>query len=1210
LGSGPVYRMGLAPIYFSVATGGFLMERKMVAYDGNSAVAHVAHATNEVIAIYPITPSSPMGEISDAKSAAGQKNIWGTVPEVVELQSEGGASGAVHGALTTGALTTTFTASQGLLLMIPNMYKIAGELTPTVFHIAARSLACQALSIFGDHSDVMAARATGWAFLSSTSVQEAMDFALISQVATLESRIPFLHYFEGFRVSHEIQKIEELTYDDMRAMIDQELIYAHRKWGMSPERPVIRGTSQNPDVYFQGRESVNKYYEAIPGIVQKAMDKFAGITGRQYKLFDYVGAADADRVIILMGSGSEAVHETVEALNAKGEKVGVLKVRLFRPFDIKSFVSGLPETVKSIAVLDRTKEPGSLGEPLYEDVRTAIGEAMQSGDVSFKGYPKIIGGRYGLGSAEFTPAMIKGVFDELSKETSKNHFSVGINDDITGASVDFDHSFSVETDETYRAMFYGLGSDGTVGANKNSIKIIGKKTDNYTQGYFVYDSKKAGAVTISHLRFGKNMIRSPYLITRANFLACHNYSFLEKYDMLKNIEEGGTFLLNSMHDKDTVWEHMPVKVRKQIIEKKVKFYVINALDIAKEIGLGERINVIMQTAFFKISQVIDEAIAIEAIKEAIKKTYGKKGDKVVSMNVEAVDKALSMIEEVSVPAEETGTVETQQIVPDDAPEFVKTTTAKIISGEGDKIKVSEMPDDGTWPTATTQYEKRNIAINIPVWNTETCVQCGKCALVCPHAAIRPKIYKEELLKDAPATFKHAAPKPPKGLEGYVYSLQVAPEDCTGCSTCVENCPMKAKDAIKMDPQEPLRAAERENYDFFLSLPDPDPSLYQRNTMKGSQYIRPLFEYSGACAACGETAYVKLLSQLFGDRAVIANATGCSSIYGGNLPTTPYSVRDDGRGPTWNNSLFEDNAEIAYGMRLTSDRQTTYAKELVDRIIGSEKCSQEIKTLLEGTKTQDQSTQEGIEQQRKRVDDLKAALAKCDCGTCAELLSVVEFLIKRSVWAVGGDGWAYDIGYGGLDHVLASGRNVNVLVLDTEVYSNTGGQASKATPMGAVAKFAASGKPIGKKDLGMISMSYGYIYVAKVALGADPVQTIKAFVEAEAYDGPSIILAYSHCIAHGIDMAKGLDEQKLAVNSGHWPLFRFNPENWEQGKNPLTLDSKAPSIKLEEYTGNENRYKVLERANPERAKELGAEAQKLVERQYDFYKYLADRKCGE
>ncbi|MFH1552875.1 MAG: pyruvate:ferredoxin (flavodoxin) oxidoreductase [Candidatus Omnitrophota bacterium] len=1184
------------------------MKHNMVPHDGNSAVAHVAHATNEVIAIYPITPSSAMGEISDDKSAKGEKNIWGTVPTVAELQSEGGASGAVHGALTTGALTTTFTASQGLLLMIPNMYKIAGELTPTVFHIAARSLACQALSIFGDHSDVMAARATGWGMLASSSVQEAMDFALIAQAATLESKIPFLHFFEGFRVSHEIQKIEELSFDDMKAMLDNKLIYAHRRWGMNPEHPVIRGTSQNPDVYFQGRESVNKYYQECPAIVQKAMDKFAKLTDRAYKLFDYIGTKDADRVVVIMGSGGEAVHETIDYLNSRGEKLGVLKVRLYRPFDAKAFINALPSTVKSIAVLDRTKEPGSLGEPLYEDVRTAIGEAMEEGYAPFKEYPVVIGGRYGLGSAEFTPAMIKGVFDNLSKKKPKKHFTVGINDDVTATSLDYDPSFSSESEDTYRAMFYGLGADGTVGANKNSIKIIAEETGNNAQGYFVYDSKKAGAVTISHLRFGKKPIRSPYLITKANFLACHNFSFLEKYDMLKNVVDGGTFLLTSMHDKDAVWKTLPARVQKEIIDKKLKFYIIDAVKIAEDIGLGGRINVIMQTAFFKIAQVIDKKVAVEAIKKAVKKTYGSKGDKVVDMNIQAVDKALESIQEVEVPKEFKNTVEEKPTVSDDAPDFVKETTSKMLRAEGETIKVSEMPADGTWPTSTSQYEKRNIAINIPVWNPETCIQCGKCTMLCPHSVIRAKMYSEVELKNAPEGFKYTQVKP-KPREGYVYTLQVAPEDCTGCGVCVQYCPMKAKEAIKMELQEPLRDKERDRHRFFLSIPDTDGSLYNRNVMNGIQFVRPLFEYSGACAGCGETAYVKLMTQLFGDRALIANATGCSSIYGGNLPTTPYCQRSDGRGPTWNNSLFEDCAEIAYGMRLTSDKYTEYAHELADRIIASKACKDQTKKLLEEMKTADQSAQEDIEAQRERVTELKGMLKVCDSPDCKELLSVADYFIKRSVWALGGDGWAYDIGYGGLDHVLASGKNVNVLVLDTEVYSNTGGQASKSTPMGAVAKFAASGKPIGKKDLGLMVLSYGYVYVAKVALGADPMQTLKAFIEAEAYDGPSIIIAYSHCIAHGYNLLYGADEQKKAVASGHWPLFRYNPDLCAEGKNPLTLDSKEPSIKLEDYIYNENRYKVLQKTDPERAKQLLDKAQMLVKDHYELYKYLSERKIG-
>lgn len=1182
------------------------MARKMTPHSGNSAVTHVAHATNEVIAIYPITPSSDMGEIADEKSANGEKNIWGMVPTVVEMQSEGGAAGAVHGALTTGALTTTFTASQGLLLMIPDMFKIAGEHTPTVFHIAARAVAAHALSIFGDHSDVMAARTTGWGMLSSASVQEAMDFALISQAITLEARVPFLHFFEGFRISHEIQKIEELSIDDMKEMIDQDLVHAHRARGLTPDCPSIRGTSQNPDVFFQGCETGNKYYNACPAIVQKVMDKFAGLTGRSYKLFDYVGSKDANRVIIILGSGGETVQETVEYLNNKGEKLGVLKVRLFRPFDVRAFAEALPKTVKSIAVLDRTKEPGAIGEPLYEDIRTAVGEAMQEGWLKFDGYLKIVGGRYGLGSAEFTPAMVKAVFDNLKETRPKNHFTVGINDDVTNTSLSYDESFHTE-EKIYQAMFYGLGSDGTVGANKNSIKIIGDNTDNYTQGYFVYDSKKAGAVTVSHLRFGKNPIRKPYLVRQANFIACHNFSFLEKYDMLKHAIKDGTFLLTSLYNKDQVWAHIPAKVQKQIIDKKLKFYVINAVKIAEEVGLGEHINVIMQTAFFKISAVIDDKVAIGAIKDAIKKTYDKKGEKIVSMNVEAVDKAISLIEEVIVSDKITGTAE-KPTVSADAPDFVKNTTAKMMRGEGESVSVSELPDDGTWPVATTQFEKRNIAINIPVWNTETCIQCGKCTLVCPHATIRAKIYKDNLLKDAPKTFKHAAPKPPKGMEGYSYTLQVASEDCTGCGTCVENCPVKEKEAIKMMPQTPLREAEHENYSFFLNLPETEQHIFKRETMKGLQYVKPLFEYSGACAGCGETAYIKLLSQLFGDRLLIANATGCSSIYGGNLPTTPYCTREDGRGPAWTNSLFEDNAEVAYGMRLTVDKHSEYARELGQRVIDSDSCKSDAKELVKEILVADQSTQETIEEQRGRVAKLKTLLKDCSGPVGKELITVADYFVKKSVWALGGDGWAYDIGYGGLDHVLAQDKNVNVLVVDTEVYSNTGGQASKSTPMGAVAKFAAAGKPVGKKDLGLISMTYGYIYVAKVAIGADPSQMMKAFLEAESYNGPSIIIAYAHCIAHGFPMVKGLSEQKKAVDSGHWPLFRYNPELRAKGENPLSLDSKEPSLELSEYIYGENRYRVLEKSDPEHAKELLEKSQKLVKEQYNLYRYLADGNC--
>ncbi len=1181
------------------------MARKMVPHDGNSATAHVAHAVSEVCAIYPITPSSPMGETSDEKSARGEKNIWGTVPEVAELQSEGGAAGAVHGALSTGALTTTFTASQGLLLMIPNMYKIAGELTPTVFHVSARSLAAQALSIFGDHSDVMGVRQTGFALLASNSVQEAMDMALISHSATLKSRIPFLHFFDGFRVSHEIQKIEELTFDDMKEMIDNDAVIAHRARALSPDHPTIMGTAQNPDVYFQGRETVNNYYTACPGIVQEEMDKFAKLTGRQYKLFDYYGADDAENVIIAMGSGCETIIETVDYLNTQGKKVGLVIVRLFRPFDTKAMVAALPKTVKKIAVLDRTKEPGSIGEPLYYDVRTAMGEVMESGEAQFDQWPKVLGGRYGLGSYEFTPAMIIGVIANLEAENSKNHFIIGPVDDKSNTSLDYDRSISIESDKVYRAMFYGLGSDGTVGANKNTIKIIGEETENYTQGYFVYDSKKAGAITTSHLRFGPDKIKSPYLISNANFIACHQPSFLEKYDMLKNIDEGGIFLLNTAFDKDTIWGELPGRVQKQIIDKKVKFYVIDALKISEEVGLGQRFNVVLQTAFFKISNVIDLDTAINAIKTAIKKTYGKKGDAVVNMNIEAVDKGLNQVFEVEVPASTSNEVLDLAGVPANAPDFVKEVTNTIMQQNGDKITVSQMPEDGTWPTATTQYEKRNIAVQIPVWGEDACIQCGRCSLVCPHACIRMKAYDPAVLDDAPETFKSVDAKG-KDLAGKKFTIQVAPEDCTGCKNCMEECPAKAKGALTMAEQAPLRKAESENWDFFLNkIPETDVSGMNTATVKGSQFIKPLFEFSGACLGCGETAYIKLVSQLVGDRLMVANATGCSSIYGGNLPTTPYTTRADGRGPTWNNSLFEDNAELAFGMRLTADKFEELAKERAAEILECGCLSAEANEALKASLDADQSTQEAIEALRAKIDIVKPELEKCGDDMCKDLLSIIDYLVKKSVWAFGGDGWAYDIGYGGLDHVLASGKNVNIMVMDTEVYSNTGGQASKATPMGAVAKFAASGKPVIKKDMGMIAMSYGYIYVAKVAMGANYNQIVKAIKEAEAFDGPSLILCYSHCIAHGIDMTHGYEEQRKAVQSGHWPLYRYNPDLVEEGKNPLILDSKEPTISVEDFAYGENRFRILQKSNAEMSKLLIAEAQKAVDAKLKTLKGLSE-----
>jgi pyruvate-ferredoxin/flavodoxin oxidoreductase len=1184
------------------------MNRKLVTIDGNTAAAHVAHATNEVIAIYPITPSSNMGEISDAKSAAGEKNIWGTIPLVTEMQSEGGAAGAVHGALQSGALTTTFTASQGLLLMIPNMYKIAGELTSTVFHVSARAISAAALNIFGDHSDVMSCRSTGWAMLCSNNVQEVMDFALIAQAATLRSRIPFLHFFDGFRTSHEVQKVEELTFDDMRAMIDSELVNAHRLRSLSPDRPVIRGTAQNPDVYFQGRETVNRFYPACITIVQEEMDKFAGITGRSYKLVEYTGAADAERVVVVMGSGADTVQETVNALVKQGEKVGVIKIHLYRPFPLEAFIKALPVTIKSIAVLDRTKEPGSMGEPLYLDVRTAIGEAMSEGICNFSDYPDIVGGRYGLGSKEFTPAMAKAVFDNLKLPKPKKNFVVGINEDVTNSSLTYDQGFRTDMEGIYEAMFYGLGSDGTVGANKNTIKIIGETTDNNAQAYFVYDSKKAGTITTSHLRFGKQTINAPYLIDNADFIACHNFTFLEKYNMLAKAKPGGTFLLCSPFEHDQVWDRMPREVQQQIIDKQLKFYVINAIRLGEELGLGARINVIMQTAFFKISGIIPLELAIAEIRDAIKKSYGKAGDKVVAMNNAAVGAALENIHQVVVPATADSSISMPPTVAGDAPKFVQEVTGRIIAGFGDDLPVSAMPVDGTFPTATSQYEKRNIAVDIPVWDESLCLQCGICSFVCPHATIRMKAYDGKLLQDAPATFKSTDCKLPE-FKGMKYTLQVAPEDCTGCGACVYNCPAKSKadpnhKAINMQFQPPLRAAEAANYNFFLALPDMDPTRLKLDTLRGSQLVRPTFEYSGACVGCGETPYLKLLSQLFGDRAYIANATGCTSIYGGNLPTTPWSRRADGRGPTWSNSLFEDNAEFGYGMRLAIDKFNESALELLDQLTACScpSCAPVI-PLMNEIKAADQSDQAGIEQQRERVATLKETLKGSREPAAAQLLPLADYLVKKSVWCVGGDGWAYDIGYGGLDHVIASGKNVNLLVLDTEVYSNTGGQASKATPTGAVAQFAAGGKPMAKKDLGMMAMAYGNVYVANVAL-SNPAQVVKAFIEAEAYDGPSLIIAYSHCIAHGIDMTKGVDENRKAVSCGYWPLYRYNPALAAEGKNPLQLDSKPPSTSFEEYAYGENRYKVLQQTNPEAAAELMKKATAWTASRFEYYQKLA------
>ena len=1182
------------------------MSKKMVTIDGNTAAAHVAHATNEVIAIYPITPSSVMGEISDVKSAMGEKNIWGNVPTVVEMQSEGGAAGAVHGALQAGALTTTFTASQGLLLMIPNMFKIAGELTSTVFHVSARAIAAQALSIFGDHSDVMSCRSTGWAFLCSNNVQEVMDFALIAQSSTLRARVPFLHYFDGFRTSHEVQKVTELTFDEMRGMLDDKLIAEHKGRGLNPDKPVMRGTAQNPDVYFQGRETVNPFYPVCEKIVQEEMDKFGKMTGRKYKLVDYVGAKDAERVVVVMGSGADVVQDTVENLVKQGEKVGVVKIRLYRPFPKDAFLKALPKTVTKIAVLDRTKEPGSLGEPIYLDIRTAIGEGMAEGKFKFKGYPVIVGGRYGLGSKEFNPAMAKAVLDNLKAKSPKNKFVVGIEEDVTNSSLKVDYSFKNPMDGVYEAMFFGLGSDGTVGANKNSIKIIGEETSNNAQAYFVYDSKKAGSMTTSHLRFGKKYIRAPYLVQEADFVACHNFSFLEKYDMLARAKEGATFLLNAPFSAAEVWDTMPKEVQQQIIAKKMKFYVIDGVKLGNEIGLGPRINVIMQTAFFKISNIIPLKDAVASIKDAIKKSYGKAGEKVLEMNYKAVDAGLNNFYEVTVPSKASSKLKMAAAVSSKAPKFVKDVTGVIVAGLGDSLPVSKMPADGTFPTATSQYEKRNIATEIPVWDEKLCIQCGICSFVCPHASVRMKAYDGKLLKDAPAAFKSADCRI-KGQEGKKLTVQVAPEDCTGCGACAHNCPAKDKQnpahkALDMTFQPPLRAQEAENFDFFLKLPDVDATQVKLDTLSNNQLVRPLFEFSGACAGCGETPYLKLLTQLFGDRMMIANATGCSSIYGGNLPTTPYAQRADGRGPAWSNSLFEDNAEFGFGMRLTVDQFTKSAQEYITVLAGEKSFAASAK-LFKEILGADQSTQAGIEAQRGRVDKLKAALKGSKNATAKLLVPIADYLVKKSVWCIGGDGWAYDIGFGGLDHVIASGKNINLLVLDTEVYSNTGGQASKSTPLGAVAQFAAGGKPVSKKDLGMIAMSYGSVYVAQVAL-SNPAQCIKAMLEAEAFDGPSIIIAYSHCIAHGINMTEGVDAQKKAVQSGYWPLYRYNPALAADCKNPLQLDSKTPTIEFSEFADNENRYRMLRKANPKAADELMKKAGQWSKAHFAYYQKLA------
>lgn len=1181
--------------------------RKFATIDGNEAVAQVAYRLNEVIAIYPITPSSTMAEWADAWASVGKPNIWDLVPSVVQMQSEGGVAGAVHGALQTGSLTTTFTASQGLLLMIPNMYKIAGELIPTVFHIAARSLAAQGLSIFGDHSDVMATRTTGFAMLCAASVQEAQDMALIATRATLESRIPFLHFFDGFRTSHEISKVELLTEDDLRELIPDELVFAHRSRALTPDKPVLRGTAQNPDVYFQARETVNPYYLNCPNITQKVMDEFGAMTGRHYKLFEYHGDPFSERIIVLMGSGCEAVHETVDYLNARGEKVGVVKVRLYRPFDVKQLIAALPETTRSIAVLDRTKEPGASGEPLYLDVVTAIHEANPTQIPNLK---STVGGRYGLSSKEFTPTMIKAVFDNLAAAEPKNHFTIGINDDVTHTSLDYDPDFNIEPDNIVRAIFYGLGADGTVGANKNSIKIIGEETENYAQGYFVYDSKKSGSVTVSHLRFGSTPIHSTYLVSKANFVACHQWDFLEKFPLLKEILPNGTFLLNSPYSTEEVWSHLPQPIQAQIIQKHLNFYVINAYKVAREAGMAGLINTVMQVCFFALSGVLPREEAIAEIKKSIRKTYGNKGDEIVQMNINAVDATLDNLCKVYVP----------EIIPnskfqipnpkliDSAPAFIRDVLGKMIAREGDELPVSAMPVDGTYPTGTAKWEKRNIAQEIPVWDADVCIQCGKCVMVCPHSVIRSKVYEPNQLENAPPTFKNADAKD-HDWQGLKFTIQVAAEDCTGCGICVDVCPAKNKaeprrKAINMEPQLPLREQERENWDFFLDIPNPDRRELNLTHINQQQMQEPLFEFSGACAGCGETPYIKLVTQLFGDRMVVANATGCSSIYGGNLPTTPWTHNAEGRGPAWSNSLFEDNAEFGLGFRVSIDKQAEFATQLLKQLateVGEE--------LVNSILSAEQKDEADIWEQRSNIATLKQRLDKIPShdnlkSKIQNLKSIADYLVKKSVWIIGGDGWAYDIGFGGLDHVIASGRNVNILVLDTEVYSNTGGQMSKATPKAAVAKFASGGKAAPKKDLGLMAMTYGNVYVASVAMGARDEHTLKAFLEAEAYSGPSLIIAYSHCIAHGINMSTAMQNQKAAVDTGRWLLYRFNPDRRKQGENPLQLDSRTPRLPIEQSMYLENRFKMLTKTKPEEAKRLLLEAQQDVNTRWQMYQYLA------
>jgi len=1179
--------------------------------DGNQAAATIAHKLNEVIAIYPITPSSNMGEWADEWSSKGQVNLWGTVPQVTEMQSEAGAAGAIHGALQAGSMATTFTASQGLLLMLPNMYKIAGELTPTVFHIAARSLACQGLSIFGDHSDVMSARMTGFGMLCSNSPQEVHDFALIAHAVALESRIPLMHFFDGFRTSHEVAKINVLDDNILRAMIKDEWVSAHRSRALTPDQPVLRGTAQNPDVYFQARESVNAYYQAMPAIVQAAMVRFADLTGRSYQLFEYIGAPDAERVIIMMGSGAEAVTETLEYLNRQGESVGLLKVRLYRPFSAIHLINALPVTCKKMAVLDRTKEPGADGEPLYKDVLTALVQDYTSSQAKFTQLPKVVGGRYGLSSKEFTPGMIKAIYDELKQAQPKNQFTIGIIDDVTHTSLTWDTNYRTDVHaDTIQAMFYGLGSDGTVSANKNSIKIIGEATALQAQGYFVYDSKKSGAVTISHLRFGPKPIRSTYLIAEndANFIGCHQTIFLERYDMLANAADNAVFLLNTPKPIETVWGTLPAKMQQQLISKKIRFYVIDAYAVADKTGMGKRINTIMQTCFFAISGVLPQADAITAIKHAVQKTYGKKGQRIVELNFTAIDETLASLHQVNLPLTVSSVFDIKSTIRATAPDFVKRVTGEIIAGYGNELPVSVMPIDGTFPTGTAQYEKRNLALEIPVWETDLCTQCGKCVMVCPHAVIRSKIFETDQLVNPPDTFKHTPVLGKDFPTGLSMSYQVSPEDCTGCTLCVDICPIRDKSnasrkALNMQAQPPLRATEAQNWDYFLELPEYDRRLLKTNTIKGAMVLQPLFEFSGACVGCGETPYIKLASQLFGDRMMIANATGCSSIYGGNLPTTPWTKNAQGRGPAWSNSLFEDNAEFGLGMRIALDKKNETAKELL--VLYQAQLGVE---LVDALLNADQSDEAGIYEQRQRVELLKDKLSQesqFKTPTAQTLLELADALTKKSVWIIGGDGWAYDIGFGGVDHVLASGRNVNILVLDTEVYSNTGGQTSKSTPLGAVAKFSAGGKATAKKDLALLAMDYSNVYVAHVAYAGKDTQTLSAFLEAEAHDGPSIIIAYAPCIAHGVDLSNNHRQQNLAVKSGHWPLFRFDPSKAKAGKNPMKLDSAEPSIPYRDFVKTETRFSMLWQTHPDVAEQFLAQAQQDVTNRYHYYKQLSE-----